>query len=102
MRQKNPHGKGYVTKQGYHLTWTGERYEPTHRVLLLESGVEIPEGHVVHHIDGDKLNNDLSNLIVCSKTEHRSLHHQLEEVSMALVRSGTIVFKEGKYIYESK
>jgi hypothetical protein len=102
MRQKNAKGKGYVTKQGYHLTWTGERYEPTHRVLLIENGEVIPDGHVVHHIDGDKLNNNLSNLIVCSKAQHRLLHHQLEEVSMELVRRGLITFVEGKYVYESK
>lgn len=98
--KKNRIGKGYVTKQGYHLTWTGKRYEPTHRVKLREAGVEIPDGHVVHHVDGNKLNNELSNLVVCSKSDHRSLHHQLEAVSMQLVRDGIIKFIEGAYVYE--
>ena len=98
MRTKNEYGKGYITKQGYHLTWTGSRYEPTHRVLLKEAGHVIPEGHVVHHVDGDKLNNKISNLVILSKSDHRSLHHQLEAISMRLVRDGFIEFINGAYI----
>lgn len=99
MSKRNLLGKGYVTKQGYHLTWTGVRYEPTHRVLLREAGVDVPINSVVHHVDGDKLNNALSNLVVCTKASHRALHHQLEEVSMSLVRQGLIKFEEGEYKY---
>lgn len=32
------------------------------------------EGCVVHHIDGDKTNNNATNLMVLSKEEHRKLH----------------------------
>ena len=95
---KNEYGKGYVTKQGYHLTWTGKRYEPTHRVLLKNSGYIIPEGHAVHHVDGDKINNELDNLVVLSKRDHRLLHSQLENVSMQLVREGYIKFINGEYV----
>ena len=32
----------------------------------------------VHHIDGDKLNNDVSNLIILTKASHRRLHNLLK------------------------
>ncbi len=35
---------------------------------------KIPEGYVIHHKDFDKLNNDISNLELISKFEHKSLH----------------------------
>ena len=35
---------------------------------------EIPEGFVVHHIDGNKLNNDWSNLMMLSLSDHTILH----------------------------
>jgi hypothetical protein len=35
---------------------------------------EIPEGNVVHHKDGDKTNNDSTNLILMTASEHNKLH----------------------------
>ena len=37
----------------------------------------LPEGYVVHHKDGDKLNDDISNLELMEWGEHTS-HHSLE------------------------
>ena len=36
---------------------------------------EIPEGNIIHHIDGDTMNDDISNLDCLSRAEHASLHH---------------------------
>ena len=55
---------------------------------------------LVHHIDGDKTNNNPNNLFVChSKAIHQDIHTQLEELSMTLVKAGIIQFdhKIGKY-----
>ena len=35
---------------------------------------EIPKGFEIHHIDGDKRNNDIKNLIMIPSKDHRSLH----------------------------
>lgn len=41
---------------------------------------EIPKGYDIHHIDGDRYNNDISNLQCIEKHEHRRLHgRQLTE-----------------------
>lgn len=34
----------------------------------------VPEGHHIHHIDGDKANNSITNLELMKGTEHMSLH----------------------------
>ena len=35
----------------------------------------IPKGYVVHHVDGDKLNNEIENLQCMTRSEHSSYHH---------------------------
>ena len=85
---KRKHGNGYITKQGYHLLFDGTSYVPAHRIAF----PDLPSDQVVHHIDGDKLNNQISNLLPLSKSEHRALHGQLEEVSYKLIQVGFIEF----------
>ena len=71
----------------------------THRVVA-ESIVGRPlrKGEVVHHVDGDKLNNSKGNIFVCdSNSHHLATHRQLEQVALKLVRDGIIGFKDGKY-----
>ncbi len=51
---------------------TRTRY--THRVVWEEANGPIPEDYHIHHKDGDRANNDLSNLELLSDTEHGHLH----------------------------
>lgn len=44
-------------------------------------GRRLVSGECVHHIDGDKTNNEVSNLQLLTLSEHASLH-RLEEISM--------------------
>lgn len=39
-----------------------------------ENGKKAPKGYDVHHIDEDKSNNDISNLVLLSRKEHRATH----------------------------
>lgn len=43
-------------------------------VWIKAHGRQVPEGCVIHHIDGDKWNNDPSNLMLLSARDHRSIH----------------------------
>lgn len=94
-KDKRKHGHGYITKQGYHLLFDGEKYVPAHRLAF----PDLPSSHVVHHIDGDKLNNEIGNLLPMSKSAHQELHGQLEEISYLLIRAGLIEFDRDSCTY---
>ena len=45
-----------------------------HRMVWTCYNGEIPDGYDIHHIDFDKNNNDISNLVALPKSIHQSLH----------------------------
>ena len=52
-------------------------------------------GEQIHHLDGDKQNNNIENLFLCSDSvDHRLLHGSLEQVAFKLVKSGLIKFNK--------
>jgi len=53
-------------------------YALEHRMVLHDAGIEIPDGMHVHHINGDKLDNQLENLEVLTPAEHRARHHEAD------------------------
>jgi len=48
--------------------------EPIHRIVALKKYKNVPENFVVHHIDGNKLNNRWNNLMLLHKKDHYRLH----------------------------
>lgn len=70
-------GKGYVIipKPKWYVGRKNSKYVYLHSVVLCESlGItEIPKGFCVHHIDGDKTNNDISNLCLLTVEAHSKL-----------------------------
>lgn len=46
-------------------------------------GIEFGPEYHVHHIDGDRKNNDIDNLILLPRTLHKKLHHVQSDVTMA-------------------
>lgn len=45
-----------------------------HRQKWMDEHGEIPDGHVIHHVDDDPLNNDIENLEAVSRSEHAERH----------------------------
>lgn len=45
-----------------------------HRVVWEEAYGQIPDDHIVHHIDGNRKNFALENLQLLSRSEHQTLH----------------------------
>lgn len=89
----------FAEKQG----WVREHRLVAERYLLTEeNSIEIngelylkPELEV-HHIDENKLNNDKDNLMVLTKSEHRSLHNNTNKYYMETDE------KTGRFIKSSK
>lgn len=70
--------QGYLTiRDPGHPLANVKGYVFVHRKVLHAAGVEIPTGHVVHHKNGDRLDNRIENLAVLSKSEHAKLHARL-------------------------
>lgn len=61
-------------RTGYYLNSTIRKR--LHRYVWECEVGPIPKGYHVHHIDGDKTNNDLSNLSIMTNTGHQRLHGQ--------------------------
>ena len=72
-------GNAWVNNMGYYvIVSSGENYnkllhrliyEKFHKITLLSSAI-------IHHIDGNKLNNSIENLEMISKSEHNKIHHK--------------------------
>lgn len=72
-------GNGYymIHKPDWYTGRRGSDYVFYHSVVMCEAlGLtEIPKGYVVHHIDFDKHNNDISNLSLMTISAHAKLHN---------------------------
>lgn len=90
---------GKLRKDGYyHYTNSNN-----HRRLMekhLDRSLERHES--VHHIDGNKLNNDLNNLVVLTWDEHKKSHISLEECGHELMKLGYIEFDRNTNRYRIK
>ena len=72
--------KPTIAKSGYKYVWfsdgSGER---EHRFIIEKQiGRKLTQDEVVHHIDGDRTNNDISNLVILKRGEHSKIHRKQE------------------------
>lgn len=109
-RQRNP----WISTDGYRmifdpicyqedtdsgkLAYRGYRKE---HILVMERYLnrKLQEDEEIHHIDHNKLNNQLENLIITTSVEHKAIHSQLRELMIEGINSGKIHFdaKSKKY-----
>lgn len=59
-------------KTGYYLNSTIRKR--LHRYIWEYHNGDIPKGHHIHHIDGDKNNNDIDNLKLVKASKHAKIH----------------------------
>ena len=65
-KTENGHYRGYHGKYIHQAVW--EHFNG-----------EIPKGYIIHHIDGDKSNNEISNLQLMTQSEHKKLHMDVKK-----------------------
>lgn len=77
-------GGGYIAvRRPGHPLADKQGYVMEHRLVLWEAGIEIPDGHHVHHLNGDKTDNRIENLTVVSASDH-----QREHLAAGVVKNG--------------
>lgn len=70
------------------------------RVMEKHIGRLLEKNEVVHHIDGDRLNNDVDNLCLMTMSEHTALHKAEFELVYELLKNGIVGFdRESKRYY---
>src|SRR5579863_246863 len=63
--------------EGYRFVYAETGYRREHRVVMERKlGRPLLESEIVHHIDGDRLNNDPSNLELTNQQDHSRSHRQ--------------------------
>lgn len=113
---KKPRGDAsYISTDGYKMIKCDGDYDPSGRnrykrehVLVIEDYIgrklntqQGGNGEQVHHIDGDKLNNKIDNLLLCKNTKHhKDVDCQLHELAFELVRKNIITFNREIEEYE--
>lgn len=101
-------GGRYISSDGYVMVRVGTRtrgwrgYRKEHLIVMEKKlGRKLKKGETVHHLDGDKQNNDPGNLVLCqSHADHRGLHSSLDSIAYSLVQAGLVHFdkKRRKYV----
>lgn len=73
--------KGYFIrlKPDWYTGRKNSRHVFSHHIVVCEylKLTEIPKGWCVHHVDGNRVNNEFSNLVLMLNGDHQRLHHYL-------------------------
>ncbi|MGQ0592704.1 MAG: HNH endonuclease [Gammaproteobacteria bacterium] len=94
--------RGTIDREGYRLISINGKQVREHRhVVEQHTGRKLPRRKLVHHIDGNTLNNEISNLRVMKRGEHSREHQPLSwdiEAAKALRLKGLTYKQVGEQL----
>ena len=99
--------KGKRNNCGYRYIYNPEHpnappsgYINEHRFIVEQSlGRLLGIDEWIHHVDMDKGCNDLENLSLCSKVEHRKAHASFQKLCKELMQRGIVYFDKERRVY---
>jgi hypothetical protein len=73
---KHPFYKGgHITEHGYKYIWINRKLMPEHRHIMEKYlGRKLKPTEIIHHIDHNKLNNNIANLKIVTRSSHLQEH----------------------------
>lgn len=74
---KEPIGDGHDSERIWHKGRYIEYYRKVFADALGIDPDDIPDNMYIHHIDGDRMNNDIDNLMLCTRKAHQQLEVML-------------------------
>ena len=101
-------GGKYLAHDGYMMLHVGGdrgvsnwgQYRKEHKVVMENKiGRQLKKQEVVHHIDGNKINNNENNLWLANHRGHRKAHVSLQQIGYNLFVQGLIGFDTEKGTY---
>jgi HNH endonuclease len=82
-----------LVKDGATIRGKSRRRNPNRRSAATYTKIAKPQkGEVVHHLNGNELDDRAENLVAVSRRRHMQLHKQLERISAKLFMAGLISF----------
>lgn len=88
---------GATRKDEFGYVWS-VNYREHRRVMEKHLGRELKRNELIHHIDGNKGNNAIGNLWLCSGKQHVAAHRSGQELMYSLFKKGVVEFKDGNYV----
>ena len=91
-----PIGSERITKDGYIEVKVADpnKWETKNKIIYKQYFGDIPEGHKIIYADGNKLNNDINNLILVSDNEELIMNrHKLRTEDIELTKTGYLIAK---------
>lgn len=93
--------KGKAISNGYHVLFMpdhpsafGRGYVYEHRYLMEQKlGRMLNKKEIVHHIDGNRMNNDISNLELCKSIAEHKYQHRSPESTRRPPRTRNVIIK---------
>lgn len=96
---------GYIYADAEHdyIDQNGDKKRNYEHIVVAENklGRKLGSDELVHHINLDKTDNSPENLMICTNSQHRVMHQDLEHLAGRLIEAGFISFVPdlGQYIY---